>query len=268
MDLIRKARALRPRARQPRGARGGACATRLPREQHSNDFHLVEFPKSGITWLTVLLANACLRNEASPHRATFSSVRAFIPDLDATPDALAHEFRSPPLRFYKSHSSFEPGMTHVIYIVRHPVDAMRSYHRYMTGLDLCSDGLEAFCQHPDFGIDAWKRHVNSWLATHVNFGNRFLHLVRYEDLLADTTAELRMLARNFGWYFEDAAITQAVDLSARAEMREQESLARRRNPGYDLEFVSGAGYDAAPRAVERRIERQCQDECALLGYGS
>ncbi|HAW46763.1 MAG TPA: hypothetical protein DCX34_05930 [Roseovarius sp.] len=266
MELIRKARSLSRTRTTSRRLR--ARRTCLPRQQYSNDFHLVEFPKSGITWLTVLLANMCLRNGGSSHRATFSSVRSYIPDLDATPDTLAHEFASPQVRFYKSHSSFEAEMAHVIYVVRHPLNVMRSYHRYMTGLDRYSDSLEAFCNHPDFGIEAWKRHVHSWFSTHVNFGNRFLHLVRYEDLLSDTTGELRALARNFGWYFEDDAITRAVDLSSRSEMREQEALARQRNPGYALEFVSAAAYEAAPRSVERRIERSCRDECALLGYES
>lgn len=193
-------------------------------------------------------------------------MRSYIPDLDATRNALAHEFGSPPVRFYKSHSRFDPEMAQVIYVVRHPRDVMRSYHRYMTGLDLYSDSIEAFCHHPDFGIEAWKQHVNSWLANHVNVGNRFLHLVRYEDLLDDTHEELRSLARNFGWHIEDEVISKSVEVSSRNAMRRQEAIARKRNPGYELEFVSKGSHETVPTSVEQRIERVCGDECRLLGY--
>lgn len=264
MKVSRKIRSLLNPRNLPSKSR--ARRTCLPRRQHSNDYHIVEFPKSGITWLTMLLSNTCLRNSGSRDHATFSSVRSYIPDLDATSDALAYEFDSPRLRFYKSHSTFEPAMANVIYVVRHPLDVMRSYHRYMTGLGVYSDSLEAFCHHPDFGLDAWKKHVNSWVSAHVNFGNRFLHLVRYEDLLSDATGELRALATNFGWYVNEEAISKALDVSSRPNMRAQEDFARQRNPGYDLEFVSGGAYEAAPTSVARRVARKCRKECALLGY--
>lgn len=245
---------------------GPPLTSLLPREQFSYDFHIVEFPKSGITWLTLLLANMCLRNSGSPHTATFSSVRSYIPDLNSSPRALAHTFDSPKARFYKSHSRFEPEMIHVIYITRHPRDVMRSYHRYRSGLGHYSNGLEAFCAHPEYGINAWKEHVNSWLTDRVNGGNRFLHLVRYEDLLKNAAQELRELSRNFGWTIADGTIAQAVDASSRDVMRDQEALARYRNPGYSFEFVSEQGYEEIPKTLARRIGEMCQKECALLGY--
>lgn len=248
------------------GRRPSANPALLPRAQFSNDFHIVEFPKSGITWLSLLLANMFLRSSGSPHTATFSSVRNYIPDLNASPNALAHEFGSPSLRLYKSHSRFEPGMIHVIYVTRHPRDVMRSYHRYRTGLGQCSDDLEAFCANPKFGVEAWRAHVNSWLTTRINIGNRFLHLVRYEDLLADPAKELRALSRNFGWSIADEMIAQAVEASSRNAMREQEAVARHRNPGYNFEFVSGQRYAAMPDALAHRVGNACSKECALLGY--
>ena len=238
----------------------------LPREQFSNDFHIVEFPKSGITWLSLLLANMCLHSSGSKHVATFASVRNYIPDLNASRHALGHEFESPQVRFYKSHSQFEPGMIHVIYVTRHPRDVMRSYHRYLTGLGKYSDDLEAFCANPDFGVEAWREHVNSWLTVKVNVGNRFLHLIRYEDLLADPAQELHILSRNFGWSIAGEVIAQAVEASSRDAMREQEALARHRNPGYNLEFVSGQKYAAMPDALARRVGNACRKECELLGY--
>lgn len=254
------------RRRRSPNKRRSSSAPLLPREQVSCDYHIVEFPKSGITWLTLLLANMCLRNSGSSHTATFSSVRSYIPDLNVSPRALAHTFDSPNARFYKSHSRFEPEMINVIYVTRHPRDVMRSYHRYLTGLGQYSDGLEAFCAHPEFGINAWKSHINSWLADRVNVGNQFLHLVRYEDLWSSAAQELRILSQNFGWDIADGTIAQAVDASSRDAMRDQEALARRRNPGYDFEFVSEQTYEEIPNALVRRIDEKCDKECALLVF--
>ena len=144
--------------------------------QFSNDFYVVEFPKSGITWFTVLLANTFLANQGSHDSATFSSVRSYIPDLEANPELQAFEFTCPQVRFYKSHSEFLSDYVNVVYVARNPVDVMKSYYRYRHDLGSFDGSFEEFCLASPFGIDAWRRHVNSWFVDNINYANRFIHL--------------------------------------------------------------------------------------------
>ena len=233
----------------------------------AGDFYVCEFPKSGITYLTVLLANTMLIANGFRARATFSSVRNYIPDLCIGESVASYSFGDPPLRFYKIHSEFSPQFIHALYLVRHPVDVMASNQRYAIGRGWWQpESDDNFLDHPILGIEAWKRHINSWLVDH-SFASDviFIHLLRYEDLVANAEAELRAIDGNFGWQLPEEAITGAVAVSSRDAMRSQEAHYREHNPNHGFEFVSAAGSDIAPQ-WRARIEDSCQAELNLLGY--
>lgn len=241
---------------------------KTPRQPpRAGDFYVCEFPKSGITFLTVLLANALLIANGYRARATFASVRNYIPDLCIGDSVEAHSFADPPLRFYKIHSEFSPQFIHGLYLVRHPVNVMASNLRYAIGRGWWhKDSTEDFLDHPILGIEAWKRHVNGWLVEH-NFASDviFIHLLRYEDLVADPETQLRALDRNFGWQLPENAIVGAVDAASRDHMRSQEAFYRDHNPNHEFEFVSSEGSDVGP-ALRARVMENCQAELNLLGY--
>lgn len=233
----------------------------------AGDFYVCEFPKSGITFLTVLLANALLIANGYRARATFASVRNYIPDLCISESVSAHTFADPPLRFYKIHSEFTPQFIHGLYLVRHPVDVMASNLRYALGRGWWqADSHEDFLDHPILGIEAWKRHINGWLVDN-SFASDviFIHLVRYEDLVSHTEQALREIDQNFGWHLPEAAIAGAVLASSRDAMRVQEAYYRDRNPNHQFEFVSADGSDIAP-AWRSRVMGSCEAELKLLGY--
>ena len=233
----------------------------------AGDFYVCEFPKSGITFLTVLLANAMLIANGYRARATFSSVRNYIPDLCIGESVASHSFADPPLRFYKFHSEFSPQFIHALYLVRHPVEVMASNLRYAIGRGWWQPEVDGnFLDHPILGIEAWKRHIHSWLVDN-SFASDviFIHLLRYEDLVANAEAELRAIDRNFGWQLPEAAITGAVAAASRDAMRSQEAYYGEHNPNHGFEFVSATGSDTDPQ-WRTRIEDSCQAELKLLGY--
>lgn len=234
--------------------------------QNSNDFYLVEFPKSGITWLSVLLANTLLINQGSQSRATFSSVRGYIPDLHVTKKALALEFDDPKVRFYKSHGKFNPAYVHIIYLVRHPVDVMKSFFRFRSSLGECDGSFEDFCFGHNGAVEAWRAHVASWFVYPHNTNQRFIHLVRYEDLISNTENEITLMAQNFGWRLNPSAVTQGVKFSDRDAMRQQEVLYRSHNPAHQMEFVSTGAKQTFDSETLEKISAQCKPELALLGY--
>ena len=241
--------------------------TRLRLEPSSRDFYICEFPKSGVTFLTVLIANALLIANGYRARATFASVRNYIADLCVGEQVTSHTFQDPPTRFYKIHSVFSPQFIHSLYLVRHPVDVMASNLRYAIGRGWWqSDKTEDFLDHPILGIEAWKRHVQGWLVDN-SFASDviFIHLLRYEDLVANSEKELRAIDANFGWQLPEDAITGAVEAASRENMRIQEATYRQHNPNHQFEFVSPSGSEVAPD-FRQRIMASCDKELQLLGY--
>ncbi len=233
----------------------------------SGDFYLCEFPKSGITYLSVLLANTLLIANNYRARATFASVRSYITDLCVAEQVVSHRFTDPPIRFYKTHSVFSSRFIHSIYLVRHPVDVMASNLRYAIGRGWWDPAsADDFLDHPVLGLAAWKRHVNGWLVDYA-FGSDvfFVHLLRYENLVSDPHKSLRELNHNFGWNIADHVFTEAVAASTRERMAEQESTYRRFNPNHHFEFVSKKG-SAQNESAASRIRENCLEELQLLGY--
>jgi len=241
--------------------------THLRSDPSATDFYICEFPKSGVTFLTVLIANALLIANGYRARATFASVRNYIADLCIGEHVTSHAFQDPPLRFYKIHSVFSPQFIHGLYLVRHPVEVMASNLRYAIGRGWWqSDNTEDFLDHPILGIEAWKRHVQGWLVDN-SFASDviFIHLLRYEDLVENSEKELRAIDANFGWHLPEAAITGAVEAASRERMRRQEATYREHNPNHQFEFVSLSGSEIAPN-FRQRIMTSCDKELQLLGY--
>lgn len=245
--------------------------TRLLSEPRQNpasiDLYIAEFPKSGVTLLSVLLANALLVANGYRARATFASVRSYIVDLCVGEHVESHTFSDPPLRLYKTHSPFSEQFIHSIYLVRHPADVMASYLRYAQGRNWWANAeISDFLDHPEMGIASWQRHVDSWLRLYLSRSDvSFIHLVRYEDLVADPLTVLNSLNENFGWRLPQAALDEAVNLASRDEMRQQERLYAKHNPNHQFEFVSSGNNDQNEIIIER-VNACCQTQLRLLGY--
>ena len=239
---------------------------KAPLHRRSCDIYIVEFPKSGVTWLTQLLANAHLVHIGAAQRATFSSIKTFIPELSGVDKVnQATQFGPTGPAFYKSHDDFNRYFSTVIYLVRHPVSVMRSYRKYRLGHGMSEISLEEFCEHPLYGIEAWRHNVRSWLAHKNNSHNRTLSLIRYEDLIDGTAEALQALSDQFGWALTSATINEAVLASSREVMREQEGVFRERNPAHTLEFVGKGNAEVNPNLVIK-IQELCADELRLAGY--
>jgi len=235
-----------------------------PEVLQAGDTYIVEFPKSGITWLTVLLANSFVGKSMVDEEITFTSVRRFIPDIHAS-RAVAPRLSESGIGFYKSHAEFNRKYVTTIYLVRHPLGVMKSYYKYCSILDPNIISFEKFLTDQRYGLPAWQRHVGSWLFTPRDSAQRFLHLLRYEDLLADPVSSLKDLNLNFGWGLSSDIIIEAVRRSTRDKMKIQEDLYRRHNPTHKLEFVGTAKVDHDQKLLTM-INDICSEELDKLGY--
>jgi len=68
--------------------------TTVKNPQH-NDVYVVEFPKSGVTWLSTILANMALISSGREEVASFTGLQIFVPDIHVTRDVGRVAHRTP-----------------------------------------------------------------------------------------------------------------------------------------------------------------------------
>ncbi len=103
----------------------------IPINPLHSDLYLVEYPKSGATWLSTILANTALIESGKTERATFVTARKYIPDIHISRDIGELGYTIPSNRIIKSHDLYNSRYCFVIYLVREPFDVMTSYYNFM-----------------------------------------------------------------------------------------------------------------------------------------
>lgn len=235
------------------------------RNPQHNDFYIVAFPKSGITWLSTILANAALISSGRREVASYTSVHLFVPDIHVTRDIGPMVYDTPPTRMIKSHSEFNSNYNFVIYLARNPMDVMKSYRRFNQEVgDRIYSSFDAFCRSKKFGVPAWKRHVRSWLDGDV-IAQR-LHVCRYEDLIENAVNEVVSISDNFGWNIDLPTIELAVAKSSVEKMKQSEMMYKSRNPRHTMTFVRGKSDTEIENKTVEYINSECRNELKLLGY--
>ena len=215
---------------------------------------LASYPRSGNTWLRFLLASlqypdAPLDINAIALRTGVADRREFDEYLGVESSELSEaeiEIARPalhtaliadsldPLIFRKVHDRywhtrrgeavFPAACSHgAVYLVRDPRDVALSLSAFKgidieQSIDFINDSTSAFADNriqPKFQliqpVGTWSQHVESWLDQR----EIPVHVLRYEDLLADTSARLAEVASFFGLPTEQApAAASRVTFSA------------------------------------------------------
>ena len=156
----------------------------LPRNPKHDDIYLVEYPKSGVTWLSTLIGNINLIESDQKQQITFFNLQQYIPDIHASRELSEFPLWSfPNCRFIKSHDVYNHNYNFIIYIIRDPYRVMNSYYNFMKNLNSFNGDFDEFVLSKKFGIDAWLNHINSWLTKGVT--NQKIHVIKYENLEAE-----------------------------------------------------------------------------------
>jgi hypothetical protein len=243
----------------------------LPGERRDDDLFLVEFPKSGVTWLTFLMANVNALLAGERRDITFYNINDFIPDVHSVRFVSSASAALLGYRCFKSHSPYVRRYRKVIYLVRDPRHVMVSYWRFLKGLGWWSGSVEELVVHRKYGIGAWVDHVDGWLSgvdAAASFG-----LVRYEDFLADAGRELQRLYAMLGFALTDELIAAAVERSSLERMRQLEAGFAAGHPALkNLEFVRrgevGGAREPLSVHAQELIERRAGNLMRMLGYGA
>lgn len=242
----------------------------LPVNPRADDLYLVEFPKSGVTWLSFLIGSANLLLAGQHDRTvTFYNLNDFVADIEV--NRHLNPVPQPPLGFrvIKSHAAFNRFYTKVIYLVRDPRDVMASYWHFLTRLDFYRGPLAAMLDDRHFGISSWRRHVSSWLEQAEP--SQSVMVLKYEDLLHNTAGELQRVYRMLGHDLPDEIARLAVERSSIERMRESENLFNASHPaldGFDFVRKGAVGGPRQPLSPSEReqIGRAAQPLMARLGY--
>lgn len=191
-----------------------------------------------------------------------------------------------PVRFVKAHDAYtltdrgEPlmagsrGATGAILFVRDPRDVATSFAHHMgSSIDMAitrmNDADFCLASAPD-RLDrqlrqrllGWSSFAQSWLDQR----DIPVHLVRYEDMLADTAAVLSAALRFAGWEPNPMAIDRAVAFASIGELRRQEAEkgfreAPRKMRGFFRRGTSGGWKNELTSTQVLRIEH---DHAAMM----
>ena len=237
---------------------------------------IASFPKSGNTWLRLLLAhyflprdvevdiNTIFRFTTADGRQDFFNRAAGRPFhardvnewLEMRPKVLRLIAASKPNHhFVKTHSLIgRMGDTVLIppevtvaaaYMIRNPFDVATSYARHQNAgidqaIDMMADPNEMNASKTKIFevIGRWDAHVSGWTGA----DGLACHPIRYEDMLADTERCIRELFGFLNTPVQDGQLRRAIRLTRFSELQKQEKKIgfRERPPEMKQFFARGA----------------------------
>jgi len=176
------------------------------------DIAIASYPRSGNTWLRVLLADIILQlHNFKTDTALPIHVDRIIPNIY---DKNLHEIDpriNLPYRLIKTHDQFSsvPGKT--VYLFRNAADSLCSYYhfhcRYEHLRNSVAEGVDAFCKKH---LNAWCEHLNSYiLAKAEQRGDIFF--VSYEWLHNNPELALFKLADFLGLQVNERMCRTAIE---------------------------------------------------------
>jgi hypothetical protein len=241
---------------------------------YPDDTFIVSYPKSGNTWTRFLIANL-LHPEPN---LTLLDMERLVPAVDGQTRRFFRTMPRP--RVIRDHGPFNPQYKNVIYIVRDPRDVVVSAYNFVLKATIVDEDypittfVNEFVRGARSAVGSWGENVASWLATRGNTP-RFL-LLRYEDMLSETSRELGKIASFLGMTVSAEHLAEAVSRSSADNMRKLEKMhgdkwaQNKHMKRKDIPFVRSAkagGWQAVlPKTAVAEIESAWGPLMTKLGY--
>ena len=206
----------------------------IPKIQNHDDLYIVEFPKSGITWLGTILTNTCFLEEDISKQATHFNLEQFIGDIHVNNSIKNNESIFPYHRIMKSHNTYNPYYRHVIYLLRNPFSVMNSYFHFAVNNNLFKGDLESFIKSANFGIKTWIAHVDSWINPPKSLK---FHIIKYEDLIDKPEKTMSFLYKNLGWDINEFIQKKSIELSSFKNMKSLDEHYKQYCPFRKYDFI-------------------------------
>jgi len=245
-----------------------------------SDVYLVSYPKSGTTWVCLILANILKRIRSDARRIDFFSVHDYVPDLHANPERISQ--LSPP-RVIKTHENFdewyrriglrggEVVLPRVIYLVRDGREAIVSYYHYVRALHGYRGSFPDFLRDNRMKRDDWGDHVSKWLIHNDVLDKREALLMRYERLRSDTMVEVKRMIDFIGIEASEIILQEAIKESDITKIRELEEKygGGVRYKDRDYRFARKGSQGEIEEGLQREVHMYYKNNLSIfqfLGY--
>jgi hypothetical protein len=218
---------------------------RRPRQA---DVYLLSYPKTGRTWLRVLMARLLAEHLGRPELAELGP-DASAPRVPGVPRIVAKHDGNPDKKTADEIDAdrSEYSGCRVILLVRDLRDTAVSNYFQATRREHCYEGdIAGYLRWPRGSFDSMLRYYNVWAAQRQV--PRGLLLVRYEDLRADTAGELRRVAAFLGLQgVTEQSIEAAIEFGRFEAMQRREAV----SPADGTPLAAGRADDAESFKVRR-----------------
>ena len=188
---------------------------------NENEYFLISYPKSGNTWLRIILSN--LISEDKKLEIAFHNCGEFIPDshIQGQRELIINKkskFNRLPVRIVKSHDRFKSFFKKrkVIYIVRNGENVLISLYYYLKARNNNEIALESI--HKNAGSHSygpWNKHVLRWLYNSI-------YIVQYENLKKDPENEILNLCKYLSIKVNQEEIIRVIENSSFNRMKSLE----------------------------------------------
>ncbi|MGL5082745.1 MAG: sulfotransferase domain-containing protein [Microcoleaceae cyanobacterium] len=228
----------------------------------STDVFLVSYPRSGNTWVRLLLSDVLLQLHGVETRTGGN----IIPDpYKQNVESWDKDNRIQlPFRIIKSHEPYTSFYKKVIYIFRNPLDCLVSLYYYhlrydwfreeMLELDkFCIDRVGSWCQHVNIYMEAKERDPSDII------------FVSYEKLHSSPIEVVRFIVELLGWQDPGEVCQRAVNnqtfgkVKQLSKLEDSKQMGFWEDEGYQNFFRKGkvdSSYQELSTDVIRNLEAQ------------
>lgn len=234
------------------------------------DIMIASYPKSGNTWLRMLLSSLVAGQIDS-----FDDLPRYVPELEVLgrmKDAYRHPSGG---RMVKTHEQWTARYCRGVYVVRDCRDVAVSYywHQLRTGQfdSEFNDFFKEFLRGRVDGYGRWDRHISSWLDAASAAREQFL-VIRYEDMLQDTEHVLEKAAKFVGLDVTSLDVASAVveNSPERMRLKEMDAKSVPRSGKIEVPFVrnskAGSWQSMMSADQEKALKREMGGAAVRLGY--
>ena len=165
----------------------------------ANDLVLCEFPKSGVTYFSFLLANYLLALDGSDSDVNFFNINMFVQDLHRVPSIDSTiKFNSFSGRLLKTHSCYQfVKYPQKIVLIRNPVNTLLSFHRHLSNSNQNScPNFNDFIRSQKYGISAWIKFYTIHLCDTNPLGQA---LFSFEKNISNPTFSIKNFYKDSKW---------------------------------------------------------------------
>ncbi|MBL1173049.1 MAG: sulfotransferase domain-containing protein [Chloroflexi bacterium] len=219
---------------------------------NQNDIWLISYPRSGNTWMRLVLANYIWE---CPLITNLQELQAYIPDIHYERSGIIPKQFKKKHRVIKSHEKFRNDYSQVIYVYRNPFDCAWSYFHFM------KDWKGSYSQFSEFAQDflngnlpygSWADHLQEWSQLHKG---KHIFLC-YEDVVQEPRNYLYQILSFIGFEYDE----QRADNALKNASAETVSKITNDKVFYGKDFTT---FVKSPLGVGKQMKEQIRSEYAL-----